>query len=65
MAAGLSAQAQAMPASIPVIDIGALYGSDDAAKKAVAAKLIILLPVASRAPYDFIVSHFEARGALA
>ena len=39
MAAGLSAQAQAMPASIPVIDIGALYGSDDAAKKAVAAKI--------------------------
>ena len=39
MAAGLSAQAQAMPASIPVIDIGALYGNDDAAKKAVAAKI--------------------------
>ena len=39
MAAGLSAQAQAMPASIPVIDIGALYGSDDTAKKVVAAKI--------------------------
>jgi isopenicillin N synthase-like dioxygenase len=39
MAAGLSAQAQAMPASIPVIDIGALYGSDDVAKKVVAAKI--------------------------
>jgi isopenicillin N synthase-like dioxygenase len=39
MAAGLSAQAQAMPASIPVVDIGALYGSDPEAKKAVAAKI--------------------------
>jgi isopenicillin N synthase-like dioxygenase len=28
-----------MPASIPVVDIGALYGSDPAAKKAVAAKI--------------------------
>ncbi len=28
MAAGLSAQAQAMPARIPVIDIAALYGTD-------------------------------------
>ena len=32
MAAGLSAQAQAMPASIPLVDIGALYGDDPAAK---------------------------------
>ena len=39
MAAGLSAQAQAMPASIPVIDIGGLYTNDPAAKKAVAAKI--------------------------
>jgi isopenicillin N synthase-like dioxygenase len=39
MAAGLSAQAQAMPASIPVIDIGGLYSSDPAAKKAVAARI--------------------------
>jgi isopenicillin N synthase-like dioxygenase len=39
MAAGLSAEAQAMPASIPVVDIGALYGSDPAAKKAVAARI--------------------------
>ncbi len=39
MAAGLSAQAQAMPASIPVVDIGALYGNDAAAKKAVAARI--------------------------
>src|SRR5262249_9826413 len=39
MAAGLSAQAQAMPASIPVVDISALYGSDPSAKKAVAAKI--------------------------
>ena len=39
MAAGLSAQAQAMPASIPVVDIGALYGSDAAAKAAVAASI--------------------------
>ncbi len=39
MAAGLSAQAQAMPAGIPVVDISALYGSDPAAKKAVAAKI--------------------------
>jgi isopenicillin N synthase-like dioxygenase len=39
MAAGLSAQAQAMPASIPLVDIGALYGNDPAAKKAVAAKI--------------------------
>ncbi len=39
MAAGLSAQAQAMPASIPVVDIGALYGNDPAAKKAVAARI--------------------------
>lgn len=39
MAAGLSAQVQAMPASIPVIDIGGLYSSDPAAKKAVAAKI--------------------------
>ena len=39
MAAGLSAQAQAMPARIPVIDIAALYGTDAAAKKAVAAKI--------------------------
>ena len=39
MAAGFSAQAQAMPASIPLIDIGALYGDDPATKKAVAAKI--------------------------
>jgi isopenicillin N synthase-like dioxygenase len=39
MAAGLSTQAQAMPASIPVIDIGGLYSSDPAARKAAAAKL--------------------------
>ena len=39
MAAGLSAQAQAMPASIPVIDIGGLYTDDPVAKKAVAAKI--------------------------
>jgi len=39
MAAGLSAQAQAMPASIPVVDIGALYGNDAAAKKAAAARI--------------------------
>ncbi len=39
MAAGLSAQAQAMPAGIPVIDIGGLYSSDPAAKKAVAARI--------------------------
>jgi isopenicillin N synthase-like dioxygenase len=39
MAAGLSAQVQAMPASIPVVDIGALYGSDPVAKKAVAARI--------------------------
>jgi len=39
MAAGLSAQAQAMPASIPVVDISALYGNDAAAKKAVAARI--------------------------
>ena len=39
MAAGLSAQAQAMPASIPVIDIGGLYSSDPAARKAVAARI--------------------------
>ncbi|MFI4999642.1 MAG: isopenicillin N synthase family dioxygenase [Reyranellales bacterium] len=39
MAAGLSAQTEAMPASIPVIDIGALYTGDMAAKKAVAAKI--------------------------
>lgn len=39
MAAGLSAEAQAMPASIPVVDISALYGNDAAAKKAVAARI--------------------------
>jgi len=39
MTAGLSAQAQAMPASIPVVDISALYGDDAAAKKAVAARI--------------------------
>jgi len=59
--------------SFPALDVPLefSYGIDRkqwaelAVKKAVAAKLIILLPVASRAPYDFIVSHFEARGALA
>jgi isopenicillin N synthase-like dioxygenase len=39
MAAGLSTQAQAMPASIPVIDVGGLYSSDLAVRKAAAAKL--------------------------
>ena len=39
MAAGLSAQAQAMPAGIPVIDIGGLYSADPAARKAAAARL--------------------------
>jgi isopenicillin N synthase-like dioxygenase len=39
MAAGLSAQAQAMPAGIPLVDIGGLYSDDPAAKKAVAAKI--------------------------
>jgi hypothetical protein len=39
MVAGLSAEAQAMPASIPVIDLSGLYGNDEAAKKAVAAKI--------------------------
>jgi isopenicillin N synthase-like dioxygenase len=39
MAAGLSAQAQEMPASIPLIDVSGLYSSDPAAKKAVAAKI--------------------------
>lgn len=43
MAAGLSVpaseRAQAMPAGIPVIDIGDLYTGDPAAKKAVAAKI--------------------------
>ena len=39
MAAGLSAQAQAMPAGIPVVDICGLYSSDPAAKKAVAARI--------------------------
>ncbi len=39
MAAGLSAEKQAMPASIPVIDIGGLYSSDPAARKAVAARI--------------------------
>ena len=28
-----------MPASIPLVDIGALYGTDPEAKKAVAAKI--------------------------
>lgn len=41
MAAGLSVPAAepAIPPSIPVIDIGALYGDDKAAKAAVAAKI--------------------------
>jgi isopenicillin N synthase-like dioxygenase len=39
MAAGLSAETQAMPASIAVIDIGGLYSTDPAARKAVAAKI--------------------------
>jgi len=39
MAAGLSAEKQAMPASIPVVDIGGLYTSDPAQRKAVAAKI--------------------------
>ncbi len=39
MAAGLSAETEAMPASIPVIDISGLYSSNPAAKKAVAARI--------------------------
>ena len=39
MAAGLSAQVQAMPAGIPIVDLGGLYADDPAAKKAVAAKI--------------------------
>jgi isopenicillin N synthase-like dioxygenase len=43
MAAGLSAEVQAMPASIPasipVVDIGGLYSSDPAARKEAAARL--------------------------
>jgi isopenicillin N synthase-like dioxygenase len=31
--------AQAIPAGIPIVDIGALYGTDQAAKKAVAARI--------------------------
>jgi isopenicillin N synthase-like dioxygenase len=39
MAAGLSAQAQEIPAGIAIVDVGPLYGTDMAAKKAVAAKI--------------------------
>jgi isopenicillin N synthase-like dioxygenase len=39
MAAGLSAETQAMPASIPVVDIAGLYGEDPAARAAVAARI--------------------------
>ena len=39
MAAGLSAQAQAMPAGLAIVDVGGLYSDDPAAKKAVAAKI--------------------------
>jgi len=39
MAAGLSVETPAMPAGIPVIDIGGLYSSDPAARKAAAARL--------------------------
>jgi isopenicillin N synthase-like dioxygenase len=39
MAAGLSAEKQAMPAGIPVIDIGGLYSTDLDARKAVAARI--------------------------
>jgi isopenicillin N synthase-like dioxygenase len=39
MAAGLSAEAQAMPASIPVVDIGGLYSRDPAARQAAAARI--------------------------
>jgi len=39
MAAGLSAQAQAMPAGIPVVDIGGLYTDDPAARQAVADRI--------------------------
>ena len=38
MAAGLSAQTQAMPASIPVIDLGGLYSDDPAARKLLGRK---------------------------
>src|SRR5947208_598096 len=39
MAAGLSAETQAMPAGIPIVDLGGLYSSDPAARKAVAARI--------------------------
>jgi isopenicillin N synthase-like dioxygenase len=39
MAAGLSAQAQAMPTGLAIVDVGGLYSNDPAAKKAVAAKI--------------------------
>src|SRR4051812_24517996 len=39
MAAGLSAEAQAMPAGLAIVDLGGLYSNDPAAKKAVAAKI--------------------------
>ena len=39
MAAGLSAQAQAIPAGVPIVDLGGLYSNDPAAKKAVAARI--------------------------
>jgi isopenicillin N synthase-like dioxygenase len=39
MAAGLSAQAQAMPAGLAIVDVAGLYSDDPAIKKAVAAKI--------------------------
>jgi len=39
MAADLSAEAQAMPAGIPIVDLAGLYGDDPAARQAVAARI--------------------------